>query len=232
MDKRAFYRREDVVANYESWRFGSEGGRYVDEQELETMLAMLHELPRAARILDLPCGTGRLLGALSELSFVDLWGADSSPAMLERAALRAPSASLQCLDAFATGLPARSFAAVCSLRFLFHVDRPLTFFAEVARILRPAGLFIFDSIRWTPRGLVSAIDRALGGRLYCYGEREVSAMLAKSGFEVLASQRKFALPSLAYRFLPSLLLRGVRWAEPRLPRQGMTKTFYLARKRS
>jgi SAM-dependent methyltransferase len=231
MDKQAFYQREDVVADYDSWRFGSVGGKYVDDQELGAVLHLLGDLPRQARVLDMPCGTGRLLRALAAAGFSDLWGADTSPAMLERAARSAESASLRCADAFATGFAPDSFAAVCSLRFLFHVPEPSKLFAEVARLLLPGGLFVFDSIRWSPRGVLAPVDRALGGDLYRHQDAEVTELLFSAGFALVSTERKFPLPTLAYRFLPQLALDAVRWATPLLPAGCFTKTFYLARKR-
>jgi hypothetical protein len=89
---------------------------------------------------------------------------------------------------------------------------------------------VFDSLRWTPRGVIPLVDRALGGRLYCYREPEIEALLGRHGLRMIASRRAFALPSLAYRYLPDPLVVPVRWLDARTPRFALTKTFVSARK--
>jgi SAM-dependent methyltransferase len=53
-------------------------------RELRCILAALTGVPAGASVLDLPCGTGRLLPALTERGF-DVTSADSSPHMVEQA---------------------------------------------------------------------------------------------------------------------------------------------------
>lgn len=230
MDKRAFYQREDVVDNYDDWRFGSPGGRYVDQLEQRTLLTLLADAPRDGALLDLPCGTGRLLRTLAREGFSRLTGGDTSPAMLAKSRAAVPTATLLEADAFATPFADASFDTVCSLRFLFHVEDPAAFFREMRRILKPGGQLVFDSLRWTPRGLVPAIDRKLGGRLHCLGQGDATRLLAKHGFTVTGGTRVFALPSLAYRFLPGFLVPAVAWLERWLPRTGFSKVFLVARR--
>jgi SAM-dependent methyltransferase len=230
VDKKTFYQRVDVAAQYDTWRFGSFGGRYVDTEETGAVIGLLKGFPKDGAILDMPCGTGRLLQALREAGFTDLHGADASAAMLKQSGLKLDSVPLTETDAFQSAFPNAAFDAVCSLRFLFHVPEASRLFQEVHRILRPGGWFVFDSIRWTPRGFLPPVDRRLGGRLYCHGERQLVAMLESHGFAVALIRRKFLLPSLLYRFLPAPLARLVAWAERWLPRTTCTKTFVLAKR--
>ena len=48
-------------------------------------------------------------------------------------------------DALTLPYPDASFDAVCSLDFLEHVEEPERVVAEVARVLRPGGLFFFHT---------------------------------------------------------------------------------------
>jgi len=230
-DKQAYYQRVDVVEQYDNWRFGSPGGRYVDALEKQTVLELLKDQSREGCFLDMPCGTGRLLRVLGESGFQNLMGADSSPAMLEKSREAWPAAKLEERNAFATGFEGASFDGICSLRFLFHVQNGPLFLKEVARLLKPGGTFVFDSLRWTPRGLIPTIDRALGGRLYCYGERELATLLAQEGMEMVAKRRILLLPSLAYRYIPGFLVPLLTHLEAHLPTWTFTKLFVVARKR-
>jgi SAM-dependent methyltransferase len=229
-DKKQFYRRGDVVRNYEAWRFGSPGGAYVDVVEKNQVLGFLAGLGSDARVLDLPCGQGRLLRRLEDEGFRDLVGADASPAMLELARGASTRARVVQTDAMGVPFPDDTFDAVCSLRFLFHVRDAVAFFSEVRRVLRREGRFVFDTLRWSPRGLVPPVDRALGGALFCRSDEEVASDLRRAGFEVVAMKRVFLLPSLAYRFLPALLVPAMAWTERVVPDAVFSKTFVHARK--
>ena len=228
MDKRQYYQQQDVVDHYDEWRFGSPGGRYVDALEKATLLSLIAAADRSLPVLDLPCGTGRLLQAMMGQGFQSVWGADGSPAMLVRAKTAAPGATLVETDAFATPFEDAAFQVVCSLRFLFHIGDASRYLAEVARLLRPGGLFVFDTLRWTPRGLVPPIDNRLGGRLHCYSEARLAELMAAHGLRIVASVRVLALPSLAYRFLPDFLLGPVRWLDRHAPAWCLSKAFVLA----
>lgn len=228
MDKQAFYQREDVVNEYEAWRFGSAGGRYVDEIERASMLRLLAALPRDAKLLDIPCGTGRLLQSVLREGFTGVVGADSSQAMLDKASHM--GAPVRLADAFAMPFEAGAMDVVCSLRFLFHVDQPQRFFSEVHRVLAEGGYFVFDSLNWTPRGVVPGLNRRLGGSLYCYRAAFLRDALGAAGFEVLAQESHFVLPSMAYRFIPDALVLASHRIESIVPTAWLSKTFYLARK--
>lgn len=229
MDKRSYYQDERVVTDYEDWRFGSVGGRYVDDLEKSTIVELLGS-PTLGRVLDMPCGTGRLLSALHQAGFSAVEGADSSPGMLKLAAARAGGFRLQEEDAFNTSYSDASFDGVCCLRFLFHVEDPAVLFREVSRILKPGGLFVFDSLRWTPRNKIPFINRKLGGRLFTYTETQLSALLLIHGFEFVAAKRAFLLPSQAYRLLPQWAVTSVRTIEGRLPGALRSKVIVLAKR--
>ncbi|MDD5627721.1 MAG: hypothetical protein PHU21_01560, partial [Elusimicrobia bacterium] len=70
MDKRAYYRDPQVALRYEAARFGSPAGRLTQESELAALRGAFR--PRD-KIVELACGTGRLLRALRAEGW-DVWG--------------------------------------------------------------------------------------------------------------------------------------------------------------
>ncbi len=109
------------------------------------------------RVLDLGVGTGRELSALQDAGF-EPTGVDISPRMLEQCARRARPVELVLADLWAP-LPfaSGSFEAVLALHgTLSHppdADAPRRFAREVARVLAPDGVLIFEvpSPAWLAR---------------------------------------------------------------------------------
>lgn len=226
--KREHYRRRDVARAYEARRFGGPGGRYVDERERRAVAELLEGL--SGRILDLPTGTGRLLPMLETFAS-RVFGADGSLAMLceGRSAGRAfPTAAA---DALRTPFRSAAFDIVVVLRFFFHAADPAALLSEVARLVRPGGYLVFDTLLSSPRAKLPRLQRIFGGRVYASSPEEVEALLQSSGFAVKRTISIFALPSQGYRFLPGFLLPLVRRLDEAVADSRRTKRLYLAWKR-
>jgi ubiquinone/menaquinone biosynthesis C-methylase UbiE len=231
-DKRSYYQDPRVVAGYESWRFGSRGGRHVEERERAVVLRFLSQASRAARILDMPVGTGRVARMLLAAGFSSVEGADLSDEMLRAARSNCGEGlMLSRQDAAHTGFADASFDAVVSMRFLFHYADAATLLREIGRIVRPGGLVVFDTLTWSPRAVLPRVQNRLGGLVYPMAPAQVREQSARAGLDIEEVEEVFLLPSLAYRFLPGALLRPVASLERVLPSRWRTKCIWKARKR-
>lgn len=99
-------------------------------------------------VLELGCGTGRVLAALAEDGHA-CTGLDASPEMLAVARRRLPvSVELHVADMRDFALPGRCFALVCSafraFQHLACVEDQLRCLARVREHLAPGGCFAFD----------------------------------------------------------------------------------------
>ncbi|ACY12953.1 class I SAM-dependent methyltransferase [Haliangium ochraceum] len=93
------------------------------------------EIARGAkRVLELGCGTGRLLATLEAEQRV---GVDLSREMLRRA--RARGLAVVCADAHALPFPDGCFDAIAAPKGVFRYLEPTAAFAECARVLAPGG---------------------------------------------------------------------------------------------
>jgi len=102
-------------------------------------------VPGAASLLELGCGSGQILAALTEVPA--LTGIDRSPQMLARARARVPRARLIEGDMTNFELDERFDAVICVFDTLNHLTEPEgwhALFARAAAHLRPGGLFAFD----------------------------------------------------------------------------------------
>ncbi len=81
------YKDEEIATAYDRSRFTSPIGRLFDRLERRRIRAAFAALPPGARIVDVPCGTGRLAEELLEAGYA-VEGYDISPQMLAVAARR------------------------------------------------------------------------------------------------------------------------------------------------
>ena len=125
-------------------------------------------------VLELGCGTGRLLMPLSRAAHGRVTGLDRSPAMLTRAAARARRVARRLRPWLVRGdiraLPfcARTFGAVIApygmLQSLLHDEDLEAALGSVARVLRPGGLFGIDLVPDLPRWEEYRREVRLAGR--------------------------------------------------------------------
>ena len=97
------------------------------------------DLGASSSVLDVGCGTGNYLWALSESVGCDCWGIDTSEAMVAEARKRISRAHLFCAPAERMELPDTQFNLVFAVDVVHHLtDRPQAF-RECFRVLRPGG---------------------------------------------------------------------------------------------
>jgi ubiquinone/menaquinone biosynthesis C-methylase UbiE len=116
----------DAIAD----RFDARYARYSYDGVRETLFTFLG--PQPSTVLEVGCGTGHWLPA-------DGFGVDPSAAMLARARIAKPTASL--VRARAQDLPWRdaTFDRVFAVNALHHFSDRSRFFAEARRVLKPGG---------------------------------------------------------------------------------------------
>lgn len=198
---RAVYRDYARVAARD-WKFGYD--LQPDEQEI--LDANLHEGP----VLDAGCGVGRSF-AYFEQRMIKVVGLDAVPEMLERAAEQAPLAELVHGELSQVGAlfsEDRFGAVIClgnTVGGLVADGERRDFFAGVARVLKPGGLFVVDcvygdiEVAMNSGGEVVIDNRSRGGGFgyifeeelagrkvpcyqYYFSEAEFARHLADAGF--------------------------------------------------
>jgi SAM-dependent methyltransferase len=140
---------DQLAGRYDEERFGHSYGRYLDAQERRLLQRWLAPF-RGGTILDLACGTGRLLDLATQ-------GLDASPAMVRLAQAKHPQKPIRGARASELGEMQTVFDAIFCLHLLMHLPR-----AEITALLnscfdqlRPGGVLIFD--------VPSALRRKLTG---------------------------------------------------------------------
>jgi SAM-dependent methyltransferase len=127
-----------LAERYDNERFGNSYGAYVDAQERRILSRWLAPVS-GGKILDLGCGTGRLLHLATH-------GLDPSKAMVRQARSKHPEKPIHCGLGLQLGNIGVQFNAIFSLHLFMHL--PPDDIQKLARAchvhLQPGGLFIFD----------------------------------------------------------------------------------------
>jgi SAM-dependent methyltransferase len=95
-----------------------------------------------ARVLDIGCGAGYLLGCLEDWYDATVVGGDLNSGHVEFASNSAPRSSLAQFDGQRLPFEASSFDLVFAMQVVEHVPDPDALLAEVARVTTPEGLFV------------------------------------------------------------------------------------------
>ncbi|HEY4233509.1 MAG TPA: class I SAM-dependent methyltransferase [Lacipirellulaceae bacterium] len=120
--------RQTMAATYAS----EYSNRWRDRREKACIVHCLESIPRGSRVLDLPCGTGRLTRLLVERGY-SVTSADASEAMLSRArdnyrnyqeqhAGKAPLVRFEVRDVLATGFANDEFDGISCIRLFHHFE--------------------------------------------------------------------------------------------------------------
>ena len=152
------------------------------------------EVPQPGAILDVGCGTGRLLrSASARFPGAELSGVDPALEMVRQAQLRAGDGSeigFELASAEELPFPDHRFDLVFSTLTFHHWADQRKAVGEIARVLAPGGRWLLADFLAT--GLVRYVRRLL--RMTRFPEREsLSAMLAPAGLHVLRDRKVLAL---------------------------------------
>lgn len=174
---------------------------FLPARELRDGVVERLDLPRGARVLDLACGTGALLGRFAALRpDLDLLGLDIDPAMIARAGERSRRAGarvkLITANADRVPLPDASLDAVVSVLAFHHLPPPIKrgAAAEIRRLLKPGGSVLIADFG-PPLDRVQAALFAVAGRLESavttagHADGVVGVLLREQGFDVAETGR-------------------------------------------
>lgn len=95
-----------------------------------------------ARVLDVGCGAGQVVGRLTQAGY-EAHGVDVSEPNIARASRHSPHCRMY--DGRHLPFPDRHFAAVGALNVLEHVEEPEAFVAELVRVAAPGGRVVLSS---------------------------------------------------------------------------------------
>jgi ubiquinone/menaquinone biosynthesis C-methylase UbiE len=166
-----------------------------NQEKVRGRLKALRARVPGGRLLDVGCGTGFIIHLAADV-FDEIHGIDITPAMIERVRTHEGNITLHQSAVEAMPFPDASFDAVTAYSFVDHVEDRDKMLREVARVLRPGGIFYADLI---PSRL---FWQALSP-LEIHGTRQFSDIVAREA-EMVASndknvERQFGIAAKLFR---------------------------------
>jgi SAM-dependent methyltransferase len=196
------------ASDYDALRFRDRAGQAIHRRELEKVLAILEGKEGLEPVLEVGCGTGRLLAEVHRRGYrID--GCDGSADMLAEVRKKGlGDLHLFQSPANAIDAPDATYGFAYSVRVLNQLPSPayaLETVAELLRVTRPGGLVLIDFINEKrPRAGISA--RRETTRLSVDGLMESAA---RSGGKTIAIASNFVLGMQAYKRVPGALVPAV-----------------------
>jgi len=144
---------------------------------------------RERRVLDVGCGRGGTVGLIADRCGADATGVDLSPEAIAfcRKTHRHPRVRFEVGDAEHLPVDDRSFDVVTNIESSHTYPNLRTFYAEVARVLKSGGIFLYTDLLPVPRWMeVRALLGPLG--LTITEERHITPNVLASCDEVAATR--------------------------------------------
>ena len=162
--------------------------RFIFEPVQKTVLDLsAAEVPSPTEILDVGCGTGRLLRAADErFPGARLEGIDAAEGMIEQARASGGRANFQLATAESIPFPDAQFDLVFSTMTFHHWADQQKGISEIARVLKPGGRWVLAD--FVPTGALRYIWRLFRWRQFPE-RQQLDARLASAGLRVVAEGR-------------------------------------------
>lgn len=178
------------VYNEMAWEYDSTPeGRYTRAHKEEIIKKAV--LRDGDNILDVACGNGSLLGALSQKARVNAFGIDISENMIASARERYPACTFAVSPCSPLGFENESMDVITVSCAFHHFETPQIFAKECMRVLKKTGKvfiaepFFSPMVRWIANTVVFPFTKT--GDVKVYSQKELQIFFESAGFTDMES---------------------------------------------
>jgi len=202
------------ATEYDSFRFTKKSGKAIHVAERGCLTRALEKVKPPAKVLEVGCGTGRLLIELEGLGY-EVDGADASGAMLEQAKAKFTESARQpkLMLCGAAEIPAEdnTYDFSYTIRLLNQTESPkyaLTVVTEMLRVTKPNGYCLIEFMN-------EKRPRLGKNKRECTRLRptDVLKTAQDSGASLVHWDGAFLLSMQAYHAVPEFLLGAIKTAD-------------------
>lgn len=171
--------------NRMAWRYDtSPEGSYTSAHKAELIKKVV--LRAGDRVLDVACGNGYLLGALSKKARIAAFGIDISENMIAAARERYPNGTFTACPCVPLPFERMSMDVITVSCAFHHFEAPQAFAGECMRVLKKDGrIFIAEpffspALRWLANTVVFPFSKT--GDVKVYRQKELRLFFERAGF--------------------------------------------------
>ena len=134
--------QEAATRSSQCWERGEQDYRHY-EPIWDSALRKIEQRAGKGPLLDVGCGGGQFLAFARERGWDEIEGIEVAPGAASRAA-EVSGAQIHSVDFLASGFAAERYAGITMWNVIEHARDPGAFAREVARLLRPQGMYVAD----------------------------------------------------------------------------------------
>lgn len=152
------------------------------------------ELKENDVVLDVACGTGTLLGKLTNKEKIHAYGMDISDKMIDVARKKYPKITFEALSCYHLQFEDESVDVITVCCAFHHFENPQDFINDCKRVLKENGKIYIADPNYSP--LIRMIANAIVFRLFkkgdvkVYSEKELAEFFYKAGFAKVETYKK------------------------------------------
>lgn len=232
-DKIKYYQKSQIVKDYEKTRFGTKSSHFLGEKELSFFIKNIKKI-NPQKILDAPCGTGRLLAKLNILDQnFQLYGLDTSNKMLKYCQSRILECKLK--KSTLQKMPYKNsfFDCIISLRIFHHypIKTVKKMLRESIRVLKKDAFIMFDTHNTSPKIIINLFFPSSIHRVYLHPDKQIEKLSKNLNLRVVKRQKMFLFTPRMLKLMPLDLVKFIEKVGKKLPGFFLSRTYWLLQKK-
>ena len=196
-EKQSIKKYDSVAANYDQ----TMDGRFT--AKFKQKMLELCEVSDGDDVLDVGCGNGSLIHAISKKADIQAHGVDISPKMIEECKARYDGIYFEVSNGEILNFEDESLDAVTICCVLHHLDNPQSFMREAHRLLKQGGILLIGEpkfpliIRKLFDWIISPLMKAGDNKLFSH--KRLKRLIIDGGFEIVEIHKKGFMQTIKAR---------------------------------
>ena len=151
-------------------------------------------LPNGGKVLDVGCGNGSLINAISQKSTVSAYGTDITPNMIEECRKNYPQIDFTVSSGEKLMYEDNFFDMITICYVLHHLNNPMKFFEEAQRTIKRGGSLIVGEL-WYPAPIRQFFDYIIfpllkAGDNKVFTHKRLKSLFTEHGFVITEIYKK------------------------------------------